>query len=214
MVVRSQLGGLNDYLRTIKSIEIHRGYDKDIISIKSSLRDMYIDTERSVTSRSINGLKNAERKTTCNRTHTVERDRVVMHIGTESSKTIFLAAIIGVADYLEKNNISEFDGMEGYEVNHKDFSGNILLQGFGNNHIYNLEVVPEGLNTTHKLVEYRLHNMFGRYFGISALDEELMNKVRFGTDIDVRQYLMEIAEMTELDENGTPYIGKAGLELR
>lgn len=213
MVVKSKLNtSINRYFRTVDNIEIHRGYGKDIIVIKSGLKNICIDTERSVTSKTINGLKKAERKTVIGKSGS-ERDRVYISSGS-GGNSMLLGAVIGIADYIDKNNIEVFEGNEGYEVNHKDYSGNISVRGFGNNHIYNLEFVPEGLNSVHNLVEQSLYRIFGEYFGISALDEELMNKVRFGEDHEVVDYFESIKDTTEIDVYGTKFIGKAGLELR
>lgn len=213
MVVKSKLDTIiNKYFSTVDSIEIHRGYDKDILIIKAGLKNICIDTERSVTSKTINGLKKAERKTVIGKSGS-ERDRVYISSGY-GGKSVLLAAIIGIADYIDKNNIEVFEGNEGYDVNHKDLSGNISVRGFGNNHIYNLEFVPKGLNTIHGLVEKKLYRIFGEYFGISALDEELMNKVRFCEDHEIVDYFESIKDTTEIDIYGTKFIGKAGLELR
>lgn len=214
MKVKSLLGGTtNKIVRAITDIEIHHGYDTDLIIIKSGIRNICIDTARSVFSKTVKGLKTAQHKLWYNSTGTVERERIIISTG-DGTTSSYLATVCGVVDYIYCNHITEFEGFEGYEINHKDFSGNGLVRGFTNNHLYNLEFVPKGLNDIHRHVENRLYKMFGRYFGVSALDEELMNKVKYGEDIEVKQYLMSIADQTEVDEHGTPYIGRAGLELK
>lgn len=211
MVVKSKIQGtINDYLRTVTSIEI----DGNIMIFKSTLKDICIDTKRGVSSTTVRGLKNAKRKLKSNSNKTKLRDVFNVPLaGRENNTAGNLAQLIAVGKYIIENNITEYEGYEGHEANHIDYSGNLLTRGFSNNSLNNIEYVSKDENGYHNVCEQRLHRLFGRYFGFSGADTELINKIRFLDDTELRQYLTKIGNNIRMDEYGTVYIGTAARDF-
>ena len=215
MVVKSKIhGAINDYLRTVSNISIEEYPETEIVTFESSAKNFVIDTAENISSTSRSGLKKAERK--FNVGDYDVRDSVTVRLaGRENNTRIQFASLAGVAQYIKGFDIQEFEGMEGLAINHIDLTGNMNRRGFINNRLYNLELCSDSQNTIHKVCVERLMELYpGKYFGISALDLELTDKVRNLDDDEVKQYMDSIADTAEIDKNGTIFIGMAGLKLR
>lgn len=215
MVVKSKISGaINDYLRTVEDISIEEYPETEIVTIKSSSKNFVLDTEESLSSTSRSGLKKAERK--FNVGDYDVRDTVTVGLtGRENNTRIQFASLAGVAQDIKAFDMFEFEGMEGLAVNHIDMTGNKKRRGFINNRLYNLELCTDSQNTIHKVCVEKLQELYpGKYFGISALDTELTNNIRFKEDDEIKAYMDSIADTAEIDKNGTIYIGMAGLKLR
>lgn len=205
MVVKSMIQGtVNDYLRTVTSIEI----DGHIMIFKSTLKDICIDTKRGVNAKSVRALKKAKRKMKCDKTQV--RDKFNVNLpGRENNTVGYLAQLIAVGKYIIDNDIKEFEGYEEFEANHIDYSGNMLTRGFSNNNLYNIELISPDENKLHMACEKRLGKLFGRYFGISGTDTELLNIIRFSDETTLKQYFIKLGNNFEVDEYGTVFIGAA-----
>lgn len=215
--VRSNLGGsVNNYFSTVKNISVEVLPATEIISIESELKNIFMDTGRSVSSTSKNWLPKATRKFKTD--YYGMRDLCQLpKKGGNTGTTGNYACIAGVAAYLYFNNINEFDDFTGFSVNHMDLSGNYCTRGFSNNRLYNLELCSLSENKIHDRVIHKLHDEVypGYWFGVSALDHDLIDHIRFNDDIeDIRRYCDSIADTCEFDGHGTIYLGQAGLNLR
>lgn len=223
MEVQSKVkGAINDYLRTVTFIGRRVCKDKDILEFRSKAKNIFVDTSTGASSTTLNGLKSARTKQIINKNKECDiisiRDSVQVALSDrENNTTLFIGQLVAVANYIEDNNIKVFKGYEGYEANHIDFSGNEVTRGFTNNRAFNLELVEENQNSRHKEAEIRLHKLFGKYLGISAADDELIDKILCGDAGEIESYINLILNTVEIDTYNTvktPFLGKAGLMLR
>lgn len=215
MVVKSKISGaMNDYLKTVSEISIEEYPETEIISFKSSAKNFVLDTEESLSSTSRSGLKKAERKFDVGE-YSV-RDTVTVTLeGRENNTRVNFSGLLGVAQYIKAFDLDEFEGMEGLAINHIDMTGNKKRRGFVNNRLYNLELCTDSQNTIHKYVVEKLQKIYpDRYFGVSAMDLELINAVRFKEDDEIKAYMDSVVDTAEVDKHGTIFIGMAGLKLR
>lgn len=225
IIVRSTIqGGINDYIKTIEDIQIRLYPETEIISIKSKAKDIHIDTLASVSSKSLSGLAKAERKLDINK-HSIRDTITVTLEGRKNNTRLYLSSLVGVLAHIKENKIEKFDGMEAMSINHMDKTGNMMIYGYSNNRLYNLELCSLSQNTLHGICVDELERLYpGKRFAISALDDELINVLRFGADKEdatdeendrfKKAYMDSIAYTGEFNNYGVLYIGKAGLKLR
>ena len=225
MIVRSTLSGaINDYLRTVNNVRIRCYPETEVVEIESSVKKIYIDTLSSTSSKSLSGLAKAERKLDINK-HSIRDTITVTLEGRKNNTRLYLASLVGVLAYIQENNIDRFDGMEAMSINHMDKTGNMMIYGYSNNRLYNLELCSLSQNTLHGICVDELERLYpGKRFAISALDGELINVLRFGADREdatdeendrfKKAYMDSIAHTGEFNNYGVLYIGKAGLKLR
>lgn len=224
MVKSTLKGAINDYLRTVNDVQIRCYPETEVISVKSNVKNIHIDTLSSTSSSSISGLSKAEKKLDIGE-YSVRETITVGLPNRKNNTRINLSCLCGVLSYIKEKNIKEFEGMEGMSINHMDKTGNRKIHGYTNNRLYNLEFCSLSQNSIHGNCIDELERLYpGKRFAISALDDELINVLRFGKGDDKatdeendrfkKAYMDSIAYTGEYDKHGTLYIGKAGLRLR
>ena len=190
-MLQTKLGGtMNNLVRNI--VEVGESSDKRFIYFKlRSGRELYVDTYRNVYASSIKqvNLKNKV-NLLMNKSGSSIRPCISFRLqeDTNNSKPQ-LAVVIAIVDELY-NGICRAD-YTGLSVNHKDLTGNLNKFGYTNNHIDNLEIVSNELNSIHCRAMERAQKMLGQHLSISATSPA-MDIFRFGTESELYNWFRSV----------------------
>ena len=185
--LQTKLGGtMNNFVRNL--VEVGESDDKRFIYFKlRSGRELYVDTYRNVYASSMKQLLIKKKVSYfTNRSGSSIRPCISFRLqeDTNNSKPQ-LAVVIGIVNELY-NGICRAD-YTGLSVNHKDLTGNINKYGYTNNHIDNLEIVSNELNSIHCKAMERAQKMLGQHLSISATSPA-MDIFRFGTESELKEW--------------------------
>lgn len=185
--LQTKLGGtMNNLVRNIE--EVGESSDKRFIYFKLRTgRKIYVDTHRNVYAESLKRLAVKDKVSyIMNRSCSNIRPCVSFALpeDTNNSKPQ-LAVVIAIVDELY-NGICRPD-YTGLSVNHKDLTGNLVVYGYTNNRIDNIELITDSENSIHKCALLRAQEVLNVHLQISAQSPDI-NIFRFGTEPDLQNW--------------------------
>lgn len=185
--LQTKLGGtMNNLVRNI--LEVGESSDKRFFYFKlRSGREFYIDTYRNVYAASMNRLA-VKDKVSYIMNRSCSNIRPCMSFAlpedTNNSKPQLAVAIALINELY--NGICRPD-YTGLSVNHKDLTGNLVMYGYTNNHIDNIELITDSENSIHKCALLRAQEVLNVHLQVSAQSPDI-NVFRFGTESDLQNW--------------------------